>query len=260
MDTRVFELISLSGKVAMVTGAASGIGRGIAKRLAELGAAVALLDINETNGEKAAAEIRNSGGQAIFLKCDVRSGDDCQRVTEAVVKLYGKIDILANNAGVAIRKDTIELTEVEWDLALGVTLKGTYLLSHYVLPYMIRNGGGSIINTGSGWSLKGGPKAVSYCAAKGGVLNLTRAMAIDHGKHNIRVNCVCPGDTDTPMLRSECAQLGEDELQFLKSAADRPISRLGTPEDVANAVLFFASDLSTWVTGSHLVVDGGGIA
>jgi NAD(P)-dependent dehydrogenase (short-subunit alcohol dehydrogenase family) len=260
MDTRVFELISLSGQVAMVTGAASGIGRGIAKRLAELGAAVALLDINETNGEKTAAEIRNSGGQAIFLRCDVRSGDDCQRVTEAVIKHYGKIDILANNAGVAIRKDTIDLTEAEWDLALDVTLKGVYLLSHYVLPYMIRNGGGSIINTGSGWSLKGGPKAVSYCAAKGGVLNLTRAMAIDHGKHNIRVNCVCPGDTDTPLLRSECAQLGEDEQQFLKSAAERPISRLGTPEDVANAVLFFACDLSTWVTGSHLVVDGGGIA
>jgi len=125
---------------------------------------------------------------------------------------------------------------------------------------MITAGGGSIINTGSGWSLKGGPDAVSYCAVKGGVLNLTRAMAIDHGPHNIRVNCVCPGDVDTPLLRSECAQLGEDEKEFLNDAADRPLNRVGTPVDIANAVLFFASDMSTWVTGVHLVVDGGGIA
>ncbi len=125
---------------------------------------------------------------------------------------------------------------------------------------MIKNGGGNIINTGSGWSLRGGPKAVSYCAAKGGVINLTRAMAIDHGKHNIRVNCVCPGDVDTPLLHAEAAQLGEDDEDFIIKAADRPISRLGTPEDIANAVLFFASNMSAWVTGSILVVDGGGLA
>jgi len=125
---------------------------------------------------------------------------------------------------------------------------------------MIAGGGGSIINTGSGWSLKGGPDAVSYCAAKGGVLNLTRAMAIDHGRHNIRVNCVCPGDVDTPMLRSECEQLGQDTDEFMREAADRPLSRVGTPTDVANAVLFFASDMSTWVTGAFLAVDGGGTA
>jgi NAD(P)-dependent dehydrogenase (short-subunit alcohol dehydrogenase family) len=125
---------------------------------------------------------------------------------------------------------------------------------------MIKNGGGSIINTGSGWSLKGGENAVSYCAMKGGTLNMTRAMAIDHGKHNIRVNCVCPGDVDTPLLRSECRQLGEDVNEFMKEAAYRPLNRVGAPEDVANAVLFFASDLSTWVTGAYLVVDGGGIA
>jgi NAD(P)-dependent dehydrogenase (short-subunit alcohol dehydrogenase family) len=125
---------------------------------------------------------------------------------------------------------------------------------------MIRAGGGSIVNTGSGWSLKGGPRAASYCAAKGGVLNLTRAMAIDFGPHNIRVNAVCPGDIDTPMLRGECAQLGEDTRTFMEEAAARPLHRVGSPEDVANAVLFLACGLSTWVTGTHLVVDGGGIA
>ena len=167
---------------------------------------------------------------------------------------------LCNCAGIAIRKDVVDLSEDEWDSALDVTLKGIYLLSHEVIPQMIRNGGGSIVNIGSGWSLKGGPKAASYCAAKGGTVNLTRAMAIDHGKHNIRVNCVCPGDVDTPMLRSECAQLGQDVQQFMRESADRPLSRVGRPEDIANAVLFLASPMASWITGAALVVDGGGLA
>jgi NAD(P)-dependent dehydrogenase (short-subunit alcohol dehydrogenase family) len=260
ISKKALELLSLEGKVAMVTGAASGIGRGIAKRLAEMGAIVVLLDINEEKGSEAAAEIMAQGGKAKFVRCDVQSDADCQKATKDVIKEFGKIDILCNNAGIVIRKNVVDLQEREWDLALDVTLKGVYLLSHHVIPHMIQNGGGSIINTGSGWSLKGGPKAASYCAAKAGVLNLTRAMAIDFGKHNVRVNCVCPGDVDTPMLRSECAQLGEDEEKFMKNAANRPIPRVGTPEDVANAVLFFASDLSMWVTGAPLVVDGGGLA
>jgi NAD(P)-dependent dehydrogenase (short-subunit alcohol dehydrogenase family) len=139
-------------------------------------------------------------------------------------------------------------------------LKGTFLLARRVIPVMADAGGGSIINMGSGWALKGGPDAVSYCAAKGGILNMTRAMAIDHGPQGIRVNCVCPGDVDTPLLRSECAQLGLNEATFMVEAARRPLARVGTPGDVANAVLFFASDLSKWVTGAFLVVDGGGIA
>jgi NAD(P)-dependent dehydrogenase (short-subunit alcohol dehydrogenase family) len=134
------------------------------------------------------------------------------------------------------------------------------MLSREVVPHMSRGGGGSIINIGSGWALKGGPRAASYCAAKGGTVNLTRAMAIDHGKDNIRVNCVCPGDVDTPMLRSECAQLGEDAQAFMKEAANRPLARVGTPEDVAKAVLFLASPMSNWITGAALVVDGGGLA
>jgi NAD(P)-dependent dehydrogenase (short-subunit alcohol dehydrogenase family) len=125
---------------------------------------------------------------------------------------------------------------------------------------MSRAGGGSIINIGSGWSLKGGPRAASYCAAKGGTVNLTRAMAIDHGKDNIRVNCVCPGDVDTPMLASEWAQLGEDREAFMREAANRPLARIGTPDDIANAVLFLASSMSSWITGAALVVDGGGLA
>lgn len=254
------KLLSLQGRVALISGAASGIGRGIAVRLAEMGAVALILDVDEKKGAEAAAEIAGRGGTAEFMKCDLRLDADCRRAVSESIQRFGKIDILCNNAGNVIRKDCVELKEEEWDQVLAVTLKGAYLLSHHVIPHMIRNGGGSIINIGSGWSLKGGPKAVSYCAAKGGLLNLTRAMAIDHGRHGIRVNCICPGDVDTPLLRGECAQLGEDIEQFLKDAAARPIPRVGTPEDVANAVLFFAGDMSEWVTGAFLVVDGGGIA
>jgi NAD(P)-dependent dehydrogenase (short-subunit alcohol dehydrogenase family) len=254
------KLLSLEGKVAMVTGAASGIGRGIAIRLAQMGALVSVLDVDAKKGEETVAEIRNQGGEAFFTKCDVRSAADCRQAVETVISKWGRIDIICNCAGIAIRKDVVDLTEEEWDRALDVTLKGIYLLSHEVVPHMIRAGGGSIINIGSGWSLKGGPRAAAYCAAKGGAENLTRAMAIDHGKHNIRVNCVCPGDVDTPMLRSECVQLGEDAQSFMREAANRPLARVGTPEDVANAVLFLASPMSSWITGAALVVDGGGLA
>ena len=260
LEARAHQLLSLEGKVAMVTGAASGIGRGIAVRLAEMGASVAVLDINEEMGLETIASITAEKGRAIFVQCDVRSSSECRNAVERTIASFGKIDILCNNAGIAIRKDVVELSEDEWDQAIDVTLKSIYLLSREVIPRMISNRGGSIINTGSGWSLKGGPRAASYCAAKGGVLNLTRAMAIDHGKHNIRVNCVCPGDVQTPMLASECAQLGEESDAFMRAAANRPLGRVGTPDDVANAVLFLASDMSGWVTGTHLVVDGGGLA
>lgn len=259
-EERAVALLSLAGKVAVVTGAASGIGRGIALRTAEMGAAVALLDVDGDGATAVAEEIAQNGGTALVQACDVRSLQACSQAIDQVVGKLGRIDILCNNVGIAIRKTVTEIKEDEWDLALDVTLKGVYLVSRAAIPHMIRGGGGSIINTGSGWALKGGPQAASYCAAKGGVLNLTRAMAIDYGKHGIRVNCVCPGDVDTPMLRSECAQLGESQDRFLADAANRPIARIGTPDDVANAVLFLASDMSAWITGAHLVVDGGGLA
>lgn len=253
-------LLDLQGKVAVVTGGGSGIGKEVAKTLAQMGAQACVLDIDTARAHATANEIVKERGKAVALTCDVRLAADCAKAVDYAVREFGKIDVLCNNAGVAIRKNTVELPEAEWDLALDVTLKGVYLLSHYAIPHMIANGGGVIVNTGSGWALKGGAKAVSYCAAKGGVLNLTRAMAIDHGPHNIRVNCVCPGDIDTPMLRSECAQLGEDVDKFMAEAANRPLHRVGSPQDVANAVLFLASDMAKWITGTHLVVDGGGIA
>jgi len=150
IEERAGRLLSLEGQVAVVTGAASGIGRGIAFRLAEMGAFVAVLDIDEINGRETATEIEAQGSSAVFLKCDVRSATDCHRAVDAVIAKVGKIDILCNCAGVAIRKDVVELTEDEWDLAVDVTLKGIYLLSREVVPHMIRGGGGNIVNIGSG--------------------------------------------------------------------------------------------------------------
>ncbi len=254
--------LSLEGKVAIVTGGASGIGLGTAKKLAAFGASVSIFDVNDLNGNSAENEILLAGGKVHYFHCDVRIAEECQKAVDGTFNLYGRIDILFNNAGIAIRKNAVDLEPEEWDLALDVSLKGQYLVTKYAIPHMIKAGGGTIINTGSGWSLKGGENALSYCAMKGGTLNMTRAMAIDFGKYNIRVNTVCPGDIDTPLLKSECEQLGMvyDEEYIKSCIGKRPIQRLGTVDDVANVVLFFASDMSTWITGAHLVVDGGGIA
>ncbi len=254
--------LNLSGKVAVITGAASGIGLGAAQLLSAYGAKIAMLDINENEGIKQAEIISQEPDRtAKFYKCDVTSLESCKSVIEQVDKDFGRIDVLFNNAGVTFRKDVVGLEEKEWNLVVDVTLKGAYLVSKFAIPVMARGGGGSIINTGSGWGLKGGDLAAAYCAAKGGIVNLTRAMAIDHGKQNIRVNSVNPGDTDTALLHEEGRQLGFELNGFLKdSAKGRPLERLGTPEDIAKVVLFLASDLSEWMTGAALVIDGGGIA
>lgn len=254
-------LLDLSGKVAAVTGAASGIGLATAKLLAGQGARVVMLDINEAAGEREAADIRKEGGEASFMACNVTSSADCERVIDSVREQYSRLDILFNNAGVIRRKTVVESSEADWDLVVDVTLKGAFLLSKFAVPLMADSGGGSIVNTGSGWGIKGGDQAAAYCAAKAGIVNLTKAMAIDHGPQNIRVNCVCPGDTDTALLRNEAKQLNQDEGEFLRSSATgRPLNRIGTPQDIANAVLYLASDMSAWVSGSVLVVDGGGLA
>jgi len=251
------ELFSLKGKVAVVTGAASGIGKGCARFLSEMGAQVALVDISEEKGESAALEI---GPSAFFIRCDITDESCCESMAATVKERFDRVDILVNCAGVIRRKSVVELTEEDWDIVLDVGLKGAFLVSKHLIPIMATGGGGSIINIGSGWGIKGGPKAAAYCAAKGGITNLTRAMAIDHGPQNIRVNCVSPGDTDTPLLRDEARQLGIKENEWLAESADRPLARLGQPLDIAMAVYFLASGLSAWITGANIVVDGGGTA
>ena len=258
-------LISLHGKTALITGAASGLGLGTAELLSAHGAKVAMIDINP-NGEREAERLRELGHNVCFFRCDVRVEEQVKKTVGLACDKFGGIDILFNNAGVVVRKTLKDLSEEEWDRVIDVTLKGAFLVSKHVIPVMEKRGGGSIVNTGSGWGLKGGDMAPSYCAAKGGIVNLTRAMAIDHGPANIRVNCVCPGDTDTAMLRDEGWQIGavKDDATmktYLEDCAvGRPLGRIGQPLDIAKAVLFFASDMSLWVTGTALSVDGGGNA
>ena len=259
------DLLDLTGRVAIITGGGSGIGLGTAQILSAYGASVAIIDVSD-KAEIQAQAMRDAGRNAAFFKCDVTNEEQVAATVAAVKAKFGKIDILFNNAGVTVRKTMVDLSVKEWDFVLDVGLKGLFLFSKYVIPEMEKNGGGSIINTGSGWGLKGGDLAAAYCAVKGGIVNVTRAMAIDHGAKNIRVNSICPGDTDTDMLRDEGVQTGlvkddkSNETYLAACGTDRPLGRIGMPEDIANGVLFLASDISSWVTGIALVVDGGGIA
>jgi NAD(P)-dependent dehydrogenase (short-subunit alcohol dehydrogenase family) len=251
---------SLSGKVALITGAASGIGRASALLFAREGAAIALADVNANAGRQVADKITQSGARAFFEPVDVTQSADCQRLVTRTIREFGRIDILFNNAGIIRRATVLDLSEDDWDRVMAVNVKSIYLLSRAVIPHMLEAGGGTIINTASGWGLAGGAKAAVYCASKGAVVLMTKAMAIDHGPQNIRVNCICPGDTDTGMLREEAHQLGEPNTSLLAESAKRPLGRVGTPEEIAQAVLYLATDASSFVTGTALVVDGGGLA
>ncbi len=252
--------MQLEGKVALITGGASGIGRATAQLFAREGAAVAVVDVDEAGARAVARAILDAGGQALAVGCDVSQAGDCRRAVEATLQAFGRLDILFNNAGIIRRADVVETTEEEWNRVMAVNVGSVFLMSKYAVPIMAARGGGAIVNTGSGWGLVGGRDAVSYCASKAAVVNMTRAMALDHGPQGIRVNCVCPGDTDTGMLRNEAQQLGAEEAQFLAEAADRPLGRIGTPAEIARAVLYLASEASSFVTGAVLVVDGGGLA
>lgn len=249
----------LAGKVTIITGAASGIGRASALLFAREGASVVLLDVSSA-GAEVATEAGGAGGRALFIQSDVTRAADCRAAVERAVREFGALNILFNNAGIIRRASVVELSEEDWDRVMDVNVKAMFLLSKFAVPEIARSGGGSIIHMGSGWALKAGPRAAAYCASKGAVLQLTRAMAIDHGPQNIRVNCLCPGDTDTPMLREEARQLGEPPAEFLADAAARPLRRVGTPEEIARAALYLASDASAFVTGTAFVVDGGGLA
>lgn len=247
-------------KVVLITGGTSGIGEATALLFAKEGAKVAITGRNSERGNKIVEKVKSDGGESIFVKTDVSVAEDCRNAVEKTIAEFGGLDILFNNAGVFFAHDVVECTEEEWDLQLDINLKGTFLMSKFALPGMIARGSGVIINNSSGWGLVGGDKAVAYCASKGGVVLLTKAMAIDHGPQGIRVNCVCPGDVDTPMLPEDSKFRGMQWDEYIAGAANRPMRRIGTPEEIAKAVLFLASDDSSFMTGAALVVDGGGTA
>ena len=250
----------LKGKRALITGAASGIGRAAALLFAHEGASIVSADIDAERGNEIVNEIERLDGKARFVKCDVTRADDCHNAVEQTVQAFGGLDILFNNAGIIVRQSVVELDETDWDRVMDVNVKSIFLMSKFAIPVMRSEGGGAIINTSSGWGVVGGPQAAAYCASKGAVVLLTRSMAIDFGPDGIRVNCICPGDTDTSMLRDEARQMRLQENEFMADAAIRPLGRIGTTEEIAQAALFLASDQSSFVTGTSLIVDGGGLA
>lgn len=243
------------GKVAIITGGTSGIGLAVAELFLQEGAKVALFARDTTRGR---AVIQKLGNDTIFISGDVGSTTDCQRCVDETVRTFGRLDILFNNAGIIhVNRNVVTTLEEEWDATLNSNLKGTYLMSKYAIPFIEKQGGGAIVNNASIFGLVGGSGVAAYCAAKGGVINLTRAMAIDHAPQNIRVNCVCPGSVDTPLLEKEMDDLGGADLQRPKFASRHPMNRIATPKEVANAVAYLASDDASFVTGTALPVDGG---
>ncbi|HEY1249631.1 MAG TPA: SDR family NAD(P)-dependent oxidoreductase [Thermoanaerobaculia bacterium] len=253
--------MKLEGRVAIVTGATSGIGEASARLFAQEGARVTVAGRDEARGEKVVDAIEKAGGAAVFVRADVRRAADCRRIVEETLRAFGgRLDILFHNAGVYHPHNAIDCTEEEWDATLDSSLKGAWLMAKHALPTMIAQKRGVIINQASGWGIQGGDQAVAYCAAKGGVVVMTKAMAIDHGPQGIRVNCICPGDVDTPMLPADAEARGLKFADYMKGAANRPLGRVGTSEEIARAALFLASDDSSFMTGAALVVDGGGIA
>jgi NAD(P)-dependent dehydrogenase (short-subunit alcohol dehydrogenase family) len=250
----------LENRVALITGGTSGIGEATAVLFGREGARVTITGRDEKRGRAVAERITNDGGKAIFVRSDVRRAEECRSAVDETIRAFNRLDILFNNAGVFYPHTILDCTEEEWDLQMDINLKGTFLMSKAVLPHMIERSRGVIINNSSGWGIAGGDSAVAYCASKGGVVLLTKAMAIDHGRQGIRVNCICPGDVDTPMLPEDARMRGLKWEDYLAGCANRPLGRIGTTDEIAKAALFLASDDSSFMTGAALVVDGGGLA
>lgn len=249
--------LKLESKVCLVTGAAKGIGEAVARLFRSEGAQIAMVDVDELAGTALAREIDPAGKHVMFFRCDVSKSDEVTDTVEKVRSKFGKIDILVNNAGVTDNATVVETLEENWDRVLGTNLKGAYLCSKAVIPSMLGNGGGNIVNIGSIASFIGLNNNAAYNASKGGVLMLTRNMALDFASRNIRVNAVCPGMVMTPMLEDFIRIQPDPEAYVRAVEASTPMGRIGTPDEVAQAVLFLASDDCKYITGSALMVDGG---
>ena len=243
----------LKGKVAIVTGAGSGIGEATALTFAKEGARVTVADVVDSAGNDTVEQIRAAGGDGIYVHTDVTSATEIQSMVKAAIDNYGRLDVLFNNAGIAMRLAVADLPEEDWDRCIDINLKGAYLGSKYAIPAMIANGGGSIINTASIYGIVGGLNRAAYVASKGGIVNLTRGMALDYANHNIRVNCICPGFTDTPIIKN----IVETPTKYKALVDQHPMGRLAKPLDIAYGALYLASDESAFVTGIALPIDGG---
>ncbi|WP_374514907.1 SDR family NAD(P)-dependent oxidoreductase [Brevundimonas sp.] len=248
----------LSGKVAVVTGAAVGLGRAAAIRMAEEGASVAVLDVNESAAEALAAELAARGLGAASWRCDVSREAEVQRVLDEVVGRFGRLDVLVNNAGVAgVDKPTHEVTEAEWDWVQAINVKGVFFCTKHAIPHLRRAGGGSIINLSSIYGLVGGPDVPPYHASKGAVRLMTKTDALLYAPDRIRVNSIHPGFIWTPMVEAHLSSHGDLEAGRTATNALHPLGHMGEPDDIAWGVVYLASDEARFVTGAELVIDGG---
>lgn len=250
--------MKLRDKVAIITGGASGIGLATARLFAAEGAAIVIGDVTGEASQKAAESLAKSGAQTAHYHVDVRRPDEVERLVNGAVDTFGGVDILVNNAGVVLTKSTTETSLEEWERVIGVNLTGAWLCARAAIPAMQRRGGGSIINVASNAGLVGFPNLAAYCASKGGLVQLTRAMAMDGAPHHIRVNAICPGHTRTPMGDGFVAAQADPQA-FVKEFINvqHPLGRMAEAREMAQAILFLASDDASFVTGSILPVDGG---
>lgn len=252
--------MKLKGKVAIITGAASGIGLATVTAFAQEGAKVVAVDVNRERGERAIEKIVAEGGEAFFHCADISSEADIGRMVADTVARWGKIDIIFNNAGIVLVKPLEETTEAEWDRLMAINVKAAFLAIKHVVPHMRRSGGGVILNTGSIGSMVGQLNTPAYIASKGAIALLTKSLALDYARDHIRVNCLCPGITDTPMLREHLGDGPEGEAKIRHRLSRVPLGALLKPEELAQAALYLVSDDSAGVTGITHVVDGGLLA
>jgi NAD(P)-dependent dehydrogenase (short-subunit alcohol dehydrogenase family) len=246
----------LANKVSIITGAGDGIGQAAAVMFAEEGSSVVIADISVEKANNTLSMIKAKNGKGMVVQVDVRKADSVEKMVKDVMSAYGKIDILVNNAAVFIEATVLTTPEDEWDRIMDINLKGIFLCSKFVIPVMIKAGKGSIVNIGSEAGITGFKNQTAYDASKGGVVNMTRAMALDFAEKNIRVNCICPGTTETPMVKQAIA-VAPDPVQARRNFSSRPLLRLGRPEEIAAGILYIASDESEFATGAIIAIDGG---
>jgi NAD(P)-dependent dehydrogenase (short-subunit alcohol dehydrogenase family) len=248
----------LDGKIALITGGGSGIGRATALLFASEGAKLSVVDWAEDNARAVVAEIGKRGGEAIALRADVSKAADAERMVSETVQRFGRLDILYNNAGIGVARHTHLMSEEEWDRTIDIDLKGVFLGCRYALPELMKHGG-AILSTASVAGIEGIRRMAAYCAAKAGVIMLTKSLAMDYAEYGIRVNCVCPGTIETPLSETAYEKLSEERSERARRtvAAMHLLGRTGQPEEIASAALFLCSQDASFITGQAIVVDGG---
>ena len=258
LDARVAQNVTrLKGKVAIITGGGSGIGRAIALVFGREGAKVAVLGRRRELLDGVVKELAESGAEGRAIPCDVTRSEETRRAVEEVEKAFGQVNVLVNNAGIWSASTVETISEQDWDRVIETNLKGPFLMSRAVLPSMRRAGGGAIVNVGSVLGLVGLKERAAYCASKGAVTLLTKAMALDHAHENIRVNCVCPAIVETELVKGLFSETEEGRKTREARIATLPLGRIGQPNDVAETAAFLASDESSWITGTAIPIDGG---